>query len=146
MVIKGTKDTITKALDEIKWHSYIHEETLSENGITTMRIELEDPDIDTKSFELNKYDDLKYIILVHPNGSYTDVIVFKDFGNDEIIIKNAYNTRYTSIYAEELEGVLFFPDSKFEYSFEDYSCGEMVDLKYKFSVKEQWEDDSSFFQ
>lgn len=144
MAIKGKRENIMNAFREIGWSVHIHNEMMSEQGITTMHLELEDPYIDTTSFELLRYNNLKFIILVKPEESYTDVIVFKDFGSDKIVINNAYTYEYGSLYAEELEGTIFFPDEEFKISYEDYSCGEMATLEYNFSVKELWENDSTF--
>ena len=144
MAIKGKRENIMNAFREMGWNVHIHDEVTLQHGITTMHIELEEPYIDTTSFGLLKDNNLKFIILVKPEESYTDVIVFKDFGSHEIVINNAYMDEYGSVYAEELEGTIFFPDGEFKISYEDYSCGEMATLEYNFSVRELWENDTAF--
>ena len=145
MVIKGPKEAIMTALGESGWNVHIHDEFSLANENTLMRLELNDPYINTASFTLAKYTNLKYIILLHPDESYTDVIVFKNFGTTEHIINNAYTSEYGSIYSEELEGTIFFPDSEFKISYEDYSCGETATLEYNFSIKDLWENDSGLY-
>jgi len=45
---------------------------------------------------------------------------------------------------DKQDGVLFFPDKEFRYSYEDYSCGEMAALEYEFSLKEQRKGNSEY--
>ena len=144
MSIKGKREDIMAAFAAMKWQVHIHHEITLDANIVLMRIELEDEYIDTDNFALLQYDNLKCIILMNPEESYTDVVMFKDFASSNILIKNAYTSAYGSIYSEELEGTIFFPDEEFSITYEDYSCGEMAKLSYNFSVREQWNNDNSF--
>ncbi len=144
MAIKGVKADINAALKESGWSVHIHEEKIISDNIVTLKIELEDPYVEEfDMLPLLKYKNIKYAILVHPEESYTDVIAFKDYGSNEHEIFNAYANEYVSIYSEELEGEIFFPDEPFEYSYEDYDSGEECSLEYAFTIKAQWEDDSN---
>ena len=49
-----------------------------------------------------------------------------------------------TLYQEELEGIISFPDQEFSYDYINYACGEKDSLEYNFSVKKQWQNDSSF--